>query len=196
MSHPVTDSLGVLTHGAQTIAVINPAPRTAMIPPTVRDFLKSAMPSTFHAEAHRIGAPYLRPDTPTRAEAPWSQAIEAGARKSAGDARGRCVELFPGRPGEAVERGRRSRSLRAVLVALAIGLAAYYMTRLPGSPDEASPDSGGRAIIIAVVAGLAVALPWLYWIWSRAPDQDSARQSARLLRDFDSDHGDHDHDRY
>jgi hypothetical protein len=85
-----------------------------------------------------------------------------------------------------------------VLVAFAIGLAAYFMTRLPGSPDEAAPDSGGRAIIIAVVVGLAVALPWLYWIWSRAPDEDSARQSARLLRDFDSDHGDHghDHDRY
>lgn len=109
------------------------------------------------------------------------------------------VESVQARPGEMVERGRGSRSFRAVLVALAVGLAAYFMTTLPGSPDEASPESGGRAIVVAVVVGLAVALPWLYWIWSRAPEEDSARRSAELLRDFDSDHGrdhGHDHDRF
>jgi hypothetical protein len=82
-----------------------------------------------------------------------------------------------------------------VLVALAVGTAAFFMASIPGSPDDVGSESGGRDIIIAVVVGLAVALPWLYWIWSRAPDEDSARQSARLLRDFDSDHGDHGHDR-
>lgn len=98
-----------------------------------------------------------------------------------------------------MERGRGSRSFRAVLVAIAVGLVTFYMTRLPGSPDEVAPESSGRAIVIAVVVGLAVALPWLYWIWSRAPDEDAARQSARLLRDFDSDHGrdqGRDHDRF
>ncbi|MBI5157259.1 MAG: hypothetical protein HZA58_04510 [Acidimicrobiia bacterium] len=98
-----------------------------------------------------------------------------------------------------MERGRGSRSFRAVLVALAVGLVTYYMTRLPGSPAEAAPESSGRAIIIAVVVGLAVALPWLYWIWSRTPDEDAAARSARLLRDLDSDRGrDHgrDQDRF
>lgn len=98
-----------------------------------------------------------------------------------------------------MERGRGSRSFRAVLVALAAGLAAYFMTGIPGSPDGSLQESGGRAIVIAVVVGLAVALPWLYWIWSRSPDEDAARRSARLLRDFDSDHGrdsGHDRDRF
>ena len=95
-----------------------------------------------------------------------------------------------------MERGRGTRSFMALLVAVAAGLVTFYLMGVSDwAPGDPAADSGGQGAVVAIVVALAIALPWLYWVWSRSPGEESERRSARLLRDFD-DPARSDRDRY
>ena len=92
-----------------------------------------------------------------------------------------------------MDRGRGQRSVRALLVAVTVALTNFYLMRLsnwaPGG--DAAGDAGGQGIVVSVVLGLAVAVPWLLWIWSRPAEDRSTQRTSRLLRNINRDRDHH-----
>lgn len=82
------------------------------------------------------------------------------------------------------------------MVAFAAALFTFTLMRATKwAPGEQTVYSDGQGIIGAIVVGLAVAVPWLFWIWSRPDPDASARQTSRLLREFNTEtRRDHHHD--
>jgi 4-amino-4-deoxy-L-arabinose transferase-like glycosyltransferase len=83
-----------------------------------------------------------------------------------------------------------------VTAAVAAALVTFtVMKATKWAPGDLAVYSDGQGVIGAIVVGLAVAIPWLLWIWSR-PDPDSSarqtRRTSRLLREFNTDI-EHDH---
>lgn len=84
-----------------------------------------------------------------------------------------------------MDQERTTRSLRAVAVAVTVGVVTYFLMRNSNwAPDDPTAESGGQGTAVAIFVAVAIAVPWLYRIWS---DRYATRKSAELMRIFNDD---------
>ncbi len=84
-----------------------------------------------------------------------------------------------------MDQDRTTRSVRAVAVAVTVGVVTYFLMRNSNwAPDDPTAESGGQGTAVAIFIALAIAIPWLFRIWS---DGGSTRKTADLMRIFNDD---------